>query len=189
MLFLGYGTIFLNPPDHLAVGILGNNLQGSYYIYNNQNYYYCETTGPGFTIGMLPQQFTTQTVNLYPIDVNMQYVPNLEATSLTQPNPTISANPPTIEPVAPISINLIAEEPVLFTLIILAIAVSITITVKTAGNPKQKAPLNQTVSPSAGTSNSKTSDADLEVNKFCIYCGSGNKSCAMYCEKCGKKIG
>ena len=30
MLILGYGTVFLNPPDHLAVGILGNNLQGSY---------------------------------------------------------------------------------------------------------------------------------------------------------------
>jgi uncharacterized membrane protein YvbJ len=27
-----------------------------------------------------------------------------------------------------------------------------------------------------------------ERYKFCIYCGSNNKSFASYCEKCGKKI-
>lgn len=186
MLILGYGTIFLNPPDHLAVGVLGNNLQGSYYVYNNQNYYYCETTGPGFTIGMLPQQFTTQTVDLYPIELNMQYIPSLEATSSTEPNPTISPNTPTIQQVTPISINLISKEPVLFILIILAIAISITVTVKTAGKPKQNSPLNQAVY--LEPSSPKAADANLDTNKFCIYCGSSNKSCASYCEKCGKKI-
>src|SRR5208337_1024032 len=136
--------------------------QGSSYVYDNQNYYYCETTGPGFTIGMLPQQFTTQTVNLYPIDVNMQYIPNLQATSTTQPDPTISANMPTIQPVAPISINLISEEPVLFILIILAITISITITIKTAGKPKQNLPLNQAVY--LEPSSPKVADANLETD-------------------------
>jgi hypothetical protein len=187
MLILGFGTIFLNPPDHLAVGVLGNNLQGSCYVYNSQDYYYCETTGEGFTIGELPQQFTSVAVNLYPIDVNEQYVPNLQGTSITEPNPTISANTPTIQPVLPISLNLISEEPVLFILIILAIAISITITIKTAGNPKQRASLNQTVS--AEPSSPKIADANSGINKFCIYCGSNNKSFASYCEKCGKKIG
>jgi hypothetical protein len=31
-------------------------------------------------------------------------------------------------------------------------------------------------------------EANEDVNKFCIFCGSGNKSIASYCEKCGKQI-
>ena len=186
MLILDYGTIFINPPDHLAVGVLGNNLQGSYYIYNNQDYYYCETTGPGFTVGELPQQFDGQTVSLYSIDTSEQYVPNLQATS-TGTNPTISPNSPTIQPVLPISVNLIAEEPVLFTLIILAIAVSIAVTVKTIEKPRPRSPLSQIASQEP--SSPKTADANSGSGKFCIYCGSSNKSFALYCEKCGKKIG
>ncbi len=195
MLILGYGTVFINPPDHSAVGILGNNLQGTYWTYNNQTYYYCETTGIGFTIGELPQQFNGQTANVYPIDESEQYVPNLQATS-AGPNPIISPNPmtsssptiagPTIQPVLPISLNLISDEPILFILIILAIAISITITIKTANRSKPRSLLNQTLSPEP--SSPKVADANLESNKFCIYCGSNNKSSALYCEKCGKKI-
>jgi len=175
----GYGTVFINPPDHLAVGILGNNLPGTSYICNNQTYYYCETTGPGFTIGQLPQQFTGQKVYVYPIDESEQYVPNLQSTSSNIPNPTI-------QPVLPISVNLISDEPILFILIILAIVISITVTVKTAGKSKQITPFNQTVSPKP--SSPKMAEANLETNKFCVYCGSSNKSFAVYCEKCGKKI-
>jgi len=98
MLTLGYGTVFINPPDHLAVGVRGNNLQGTYWTYNNETYYYCETTGVGFTMGELPQQFTGQSANVYPINVNEQYVPNLQATLITQPNPVISSNAPTPTP-------------------------------------------------------------------------------------------
>jgi len=186
MLILGYGTVFLNPPNHLAVGILGNNLQGSYYVYNNQNYYYCETTGSGFTIGELPKEFTTQSVGVYSINVNEQYVPNLQAASANKPNSTISPCAPTIQPVLPISINLIAQEPILFTSIIVAIAISIFVTVKTASKSKPTPLLNQTVSPETGSL--KGDNAKSENSKFCIYCGSSNKSFALYCEKCGKKI-
>ena len=34
----------------------------------------------------------------------------------------------------------------------------------------------------------ETTDNGSEMSKFCIFCGSGNKSFASYCEKCGKKI-
>ena len=37
MLILGYDTVFINPPDHLAVGVLGNNLPGSYWPLQWQN--------------------------------------------------------------------------------------------------------------------------------------------------------
>jgi hypothetical protein len=203
MLIIGYGTIFINPPDHLAVGILGNNLQGAYFPYDNKTYYYCETTGVGFKIGDLPDQFKDQTANVYSIDESEQYVPNLQATSSTEPNPTIFPNAPTseptlvaspsptiagptIQPVLPLSFNLIMGEPVLFILIILAIVISITITIKSAGKSKQKLSLNQKFTPEPSSTN--TADAHLESNKFCIYCGSSNKSFALYCEKCGKKI-
>jgi len=202
-LILGYDTVFINPPDHLAVGILGNNLQGTYWPYNNKNYYYCETTGVGFKIGQLPTQFTGNTANVYAIDLREQYVPNLQTTSLTNPNPTAlpntstptfdpnpTASPvvagPTIQPVLPLSVNLISGEPVLFILIILAIAISITITIKTANRPKQKPFLNQTLPQAPSSAN--LPNPNLVGSKFCIYCGSNNKSFASYCETCGKKI-
>ncbi len=204
MLIIGYDTVFINPPDHLAVGILGNNLQGTYWPFNNKTYYYCETTGVGFKIGDLPDQFKDQTANVYAINTAQQYVPDLSGSSLIEPNPTIfSAIPtsepsplaspsptiagPTIQPVLPLSFNLISGEPVLFVLIVLAIVISITITVKSAGKSKPSLSLNQTAStePSAST----MADTALESNKFCIYCGSSNKSFAIFCEECGKKIG
>jgi hypothetical protein len=208
MLILGYGTVFINPPDHLAVGILGNNLQGTYWNFDNQTYYYCETTGIGFTIGELPQQFNGVTANIYAINTDEQYIPNLQTTSTQtnpfinpytsiptptptfDPNPTTSSSPnitqPTIQPVLPMSLNLISADPIFFTLIMLAVVVAIFATVKTAGKSKQELTLAQAVS--SDPSGLKTADSNLESSKFCIYCGSSNKSFALYCEKCGKKI-
>jgi predicted transglutaminase-like cysteine proteinase len=37
---LGYGVIFINPPNHVAVGVKGDNLDGNYYTYGNATYYY-----------------------------------------------------------------------------------------------------------------------------------------------------
>jgi hypothetical protein len=34
----------------------------------------------------------------------------------------------------------------------------------------------------------KAEEAVLAKTKFCIYCGSTNKSFAVYCATCGKKI-
>jgi len=38
-------------------------------------------------------------------------------------------------------------------------------------------------------SNPPVASADVGDNKFCIYCGSSNKTYAAFCEKCGKQIG
>ena len=76
ILTLGYGAVFINPTDHLAVGVLGNNLHGTYWTHNNQTYYYAETTGVGFTIGQLPDEFQGQTAYVYDIDQSKQYIPN-----------------------------------------------------------------------------------------------------------------
>jgi len=204
-LIMGYGTVYINPSDHYAVGVLGDDLSGTYWTYNNRTYYYCETTGDGFKIGELPDEFKGQSAYIYPIDESQQYVPDLQVTPTIEPSPTLSINSPaptptlepntttsptvaapTVQPVLPLSFNLITDNPILFILIALAIVVSITVAVKSAKKPKEKPPLNQTVSPEPSTP--QVADTNLEGNKFCIYCGSSNKAFALYCEKCGKRI-
>lgn len=208
-LSLGYGSIFINPPNHLAVGVLGNDLPGSSWTYDNQMYYYCETTGSGFTIGVLPDQFDGQSANIFSIDTGQQYIPILQSPSYTQPDPTIvpdnpynsiatpTPNPdqtfapvilqPTIQPDEPISVNLIADEPIFFVIIVTAIAVSIAVTILSVRMPKQK--VIQPQQPTSQSGASPTPQPPAETSKFCIYCGASNKSIAIYCETCGKKIG
>ena len=209
VLMLGFDAVYINPPDHLAVGVLGNNLGGTYWTYNDQNYYYCETTGEGFTVGQLPTQFNGVGAYVYPIDTSQQYIVNYQSLSLTAPNPSYSPyNPdtpqttpdvapnqtmqplptvagPTIQPVEPISLNLISDNPVLFVLIIAAIGISIAVVVKPIKIGAKTAP-QQTVS--IGSTNPKAEEVVAAKSKFCIYCGSTNKSFAVYCETCGKKI-
>jgi hypothetical protein len=208
-LLLGFDAVFINPPDHLAVGVLGNNLGGTYWTYNDQNYYYCETTGEGFTVGQLPTQFNGVGAYVYPIDTTQQYVVNYQSLSLTAPNPSYapytpntpettpavapnetmqplpSVAGPTIQPVEPISLNLISDNPILFVFIIVAIAISIAAVIKPLKLGSKMVP-QQTISPQ--TSSPKPEQANLNLNKFCVYCGSSNKSFAVYCENCGKKI-
>ena len=205
-LIMGYGTVYINPPDHYAVGILGNNLTGTYWNYNNKTYYYCETTGNGFKIGQLPDEFKDQQAYIYPIDESKQFIPDVVVVPTAEPTPTDSpvtksptptfepnptASPtiaePTIQPVLPLSFNLIFNDPLLFIVIVFAIVLSIAIAVKSVRKPKKTPLLNQKSSPESSIP--PVADANLEGNKFCIYCGSSNKAYAMYCEKCGNKIG
>jgi ribosomal protein L40E len=208
-LYLGYGTIYINPPNHLAVGVLGNNLDGAYWTYNNKTYYYCETTGAGFKIGQLPDQFIGVKANVDPIYENQQYSPNSDSITTIDPEPTLapttpkptatksatstpeptataspSVSGPTVQPVKPMSLNLISEAPLLFILIVVAIVLCIFLAVRSAktskGNPAETPP--ELPQP-------ETQEASAEeANKFCIYCGAPNKSYATYCEKCGKQI-
>lgn len=203
-LILGYGAVFINPPDHLAVGVLGNNLQGTYWTYDNQTYYYCETTGEGFTIGQLPTQFDGQGAYVYPIDTSQQYVVNYqssstgesnpvnqpynpnepEATPTSLPNTLPSVSQPTAVPVQPISLNLISDNPALFTVIVIAIGLCLILAIKPIKFGKSKLAPQQTTP-------SQTSTAQMVVpsgQKYCIYCGTNNKSYALFCENCGKQI-
>ena len=93
-LMLDYGAVYINPPNHLAVGILGDDLSGTYWNYSGGSYYYCETTGSGFTIGQLPTQFNSQSAYVYGIDTSLRYVVNSQSVALVQPNPTIAPNTP-----------------------------------------------------------------------------------------------
>jgi hypothetical protein len=73
-LILNYGTIFISPPGHFAVGVLGNNLYGSYYTFNDKTYYYCETTSDGWKIGQIPDEYNGVSAHLYALNENAQYV-------------------------------------------------------------------------------------------------------------------
>lgn len=168
ILALDYGAVFINPPDHLAVGVLGNNLQGTFWNYQNQTYYYAETTGTGFKVGDLPDEFKGQTAYIYPIDESNQYVLNSQENSISPPDLTISpytAGEPTptpnsettpnsspditqpkIQQVQPLSVNLISDNPIAFIIIAIVVGISIAVTVKTARNPRESKSNKQTVS-------------------------------------------
>jgi len=208
-LIMGYGTVYINPPDHYAVGILGDNLHGTYWTYpegSNKTYYYCETTGDNFMIGQLPDEFKGQSAYIYPINENKQYIPPITVAppitpsptdspfptlpdQTTQPTPNDSTSPaipgPSVEPVLPLSFNLILDNPLFFVLIMFAIVVSIGVAVWSVRKPKllpvQTPTFTEPIGPQAVP-------VDLEGNKFCIYCGSSNKAYAAFCEKCGKQI-
>ena len=187
-LIMGYGTVYINPTNHYAVGILGNDLQGTYWTYQNKTYYYCETTGNGFKIGQLPDEFQGQTAYIYSIDESKQFVPDVVVLPTSEPSATDSASPPlndpTVQPVLPLSFNLISENPLFFIIIISAIVVSFTLAIWSVRKPKQ--PTSKAIFPPEPRI-PQAEISDLEGTKFCIYCGSNNKTYAVYCEKCGKK--
>ena len=174
-LIMGYGTVYINPPDHYAVGILGNDLQGTYWTYpegSNKTYYYCETTGDGFTIGQLPDEFRGQNAYIYTIDESKQFVPQVVTLPTSEPTPTgapVTTTPPTnqpaptdsgslnitepsVQPVLPLSFNLISDNPLLFIIIAFAIVVSITLAVWSVRKPKQlPSEIPKTSAPSSST--------------------------------------
>ena len=55
---LGYDTILLNFPTHIAVGIAGDpSIRGTYYEHRGKQFYYVETTSTGWKIGQVPEKF------------------------------------------------------------------------------------------------------------------------------------
>lgn len=44
-------------PTHMAVGVLGDGIPGAFTTYDNKKYYYCETTGDGWKIGDIPDEY------------------------------------------------------------------------------------------------------------------------------------
>ena len=63
---LDYDLLLLNPEGHLALGVAGD-FKGAYYTHDNQRYFYSETTGQGWRIGQLPDQFKSVPVVLHEV--------------------------------------------------------------------------------------------------------------------------
>jgi hypothetical protein len=55
---LGYDTILLDYPTHMAVGIAGDpSIQGTYYEWRGKRFYFVETTSTGWELGELPDKY------------------------------------------------------------------------------------------------------------------------------------
>jgi hypothetical protein len=55
---LGYDTILLDYPTHMAVGIAGDpSIQGTYYEWRGKRFYFVETTSTGWELGELPEKY------------------------------------------------------------------------------------------------------------------------------------
>jgi hypothetical protein len=205
-LIMGYGTVYINPPNHYAVGILGDNLKGTYWEYpedSDQKYYYCETTGDGFKIGQIPETYSGASAYIYPIDESSQYVPSVMVSTptasptptkipligSTTPVPTPDGQDPTTQTPRPLSFNLVEENPLLFIVITFAIAFSFALAIWSARRPRR----DNTALPDPPPSPPPATPAvplqtEVMVDKYCIFCGAQNRGYAAYCERCGKQI-
>ena len=66
---MGYDAVLVDLPGHIAVGILGSEgYPGSYYNYGGQRYYYCETTGEGYTMGQIPSNYQGQSATIIQVE-------------------------------------------------------------------------------------------------------------------------
>jgi hypothetical protein len=61
----GYDTILISPPGHMAVGIYGEDLLGTYWELDGRRYYYLETTGEGYDVGDIPDVYKDESARLY----------------------------------------------------------------------------------------------------------------------------
>ena len=62
----------LTPPPpgdvgHMAVGLLGNGYTGTYVEQDGKDYFYCETTSTGWTIGQYPSQLDDYSIQILSI--------------------------------------------------------------------------------------------------------------------------
>ncbi len=67
---LGYGTVLIQFPDHMAVGVKGEeSILGSYYEMDGIRYYYVETTSTGWEIGEIPDQLKDQPAKILSLEI------------------------------------------------------------------------------------------------------------------------
>lgn len=69
---LGYGCVLLGlydaEPAHMALGVKGDpSIPGTYYTYNDDRYYFVETTGEGWQIGEMPDLQGSTSAEIMPI--------------------------------------------------------------------------------------------------------------------------
>ena len=63
---LGEKTVLIFTPGHIALGVSGN-FTGTSVTYNGTKYYYCETTGTGWTVGDMPPSSGTTVTHILPL--------------------------------------------------------------------------------------------------------------------------
>ena len=99
---LGEKTALIFTPGHIALGVSGN-FSGASVTHNGTTYYYCETTGTGWTVGDLPPSSGTTVTNVVPLASS-------KIATTPQPNRIITPTPRTPTPQTP-SIKTTPEVP------------------------------------------------------------------------------
>ena len=88
---LGEKTALIFTPGHIALGVSGD-FKGASLTYNNTKYYYCETTGTGWTVGTFPASVGSTVDRIVPLSPSkIGPAPKPEKTTtppLVQPKPT-----------------------------------------------------------------------------------------------------
>lgn len=64
---MGYDSILMLLPGHMATGLSCPGASGGHFDYQSVSYYYCETTGPGWEVGEVPPEMRNADVD--PIQV------------------------------------------------------------------------------------------------------------------------
>lgn len=104
---LGEKTALIFTPGHIALGVSGD-FTGASVIHGSTTYYYCETTGTGWGVGVLPPSFGTQVeavVPLAPSKVDPAPKPNRITTPEStprRPSPDITTPTPRTPPITTI---------------------------------------------------------------------------------------
>lgn len=62
---MNYDVILLGLPGHMACGVYTQDGYGFYYLLNEREYYYLETTSEGWKIGDIPQDYEEEGAYLY----------------------------------------------------------------------------------------------------------------------------
>ncbi|AKB77068.1 hypothetical protein MSHOH_0585 [Methanosarcina horonobensis HB-1 = JCM 15518] len=65
---MGYDVVLLELPEHMALGIKCDpETEGRSFEYNNNCYYYLETTGSNWQIGEMPEEYENEQVDVIPV--------------------------------------------------------------------------------------------------------------------------
>lgn len=96
---LGEKTVLIFTPGHIALGVSGN-FTGTSVTHNGTKYYYCETTGTGWTVGIMPISSGITVTNIVPL-VPSKIGPAPKPDKKTIPEPIPHKPSPEITPPTP----------------------------------------------------------------------------------------
>jgi hypothetical protein len=63
---LGYGTVLVMTEDHMGIGLKSS--EPANFTYMNMDFYYIETTAPGWGIGELPEEINGVNITILPVN-------------------------------------------------------------------------------------------------------------------------
>ncbi len=93
---LGEKTALIFTPGHIALGVSGD-YTGTSFTFNGTNYYYCETTGTGWTVGRLPAS-VGNVAAIVPLSPSTIPTPVQPRPTPQVPELTPTPEPPPIQP-------------------------------------------------------------------------------------------